>query len=425
MAVTNLKHKLALASASLLAGGAQAAQPSASQDEASQLYNKWTVDVGYLHYNEADYISVDTYMAMIKGNLSDTDTIKLGLVFDTLSGATPTGALPGSESVTVSGVSGGGVSAAGSTGGTAPFNDTRLAMDVTWGHEWERLKRSKFGVQVSVEGDYTAVGSSLTLELDSPDRTSTYTAGFGVSSDKVGRSSEQTPAPLTQSSAGAMFGPGHKNTLEAMIGVTRVINRRTVAMANVSISQSLGYHTDPYKVISVADENDVEISDGATYEHRPDNRTRYILYSKIKHELPSSGHHLGLSYRFHSDSWDINSHTIEASYSLPVLQDHKLEPFVRLYHQQAARFYTKTLAFDGLATSTWETASFHFPKHASADIRLAEMFSTTIGAKFRYMTSATGSVDVRLAYYYRDYRDAVIDNDAALFAVVDLGKSFN
>ncbi len=425
MTASNLKHKLALATTSLLASGAQAAQPSENQPETTRLYNKWTVDVGYLHYNEPDYISVDTYMAMINGNLSDKDTIKLGLVFDTLTGATPTGALPGSESVTVSGTSGGGVSADGSKGGTAPFNDTRLAMDVTWGHEWERLKRSKFGVHVSVEGDYTSVGGSLTMELDSKDRTYTYTAGIGASSDKVGRSNEQTPSPLTQSSKALMFGAGHKNSFDVMLGVTRVINRRTVGMANFSISQSLGYHTDPYKVISVADKDDIEITDGATFEHRPDARTRYILYTKVKHELPENGHHLGLSYRFHTDSWDINSHTVEGSYSFPVLEHHKLEPFVRLYHQQAANFYTKTLAFDGLPTSTWETAALDFPKYASADIRLAEMFSTTIGAKFRYMTSTTGSVDIRMAYYYRDYRDAVVDNDSALFAVVDFGKSFN
>ncbi len=415
MAVTNIKRKLALASATLLAHEAQA-----EQEETTQLYNKWDIDAGYLYYNEPDYITVHTYMAMISGNLSDKDNIKLGLVFDTLTGATPTGALPNSESVTVTGVSGGAGKASNSTGGTAPFNDTRLAIDASWGHEWERLLRSKAGMAVSVEGDYTSIGGSLTLEKDSHDKTQTYSLGFGFSADKVGRSNEQTPVPLTKSSEGAMLGSGHKNTFDTLFGITRVINKHTVGMLNFSYSHSLGYHTDPYKVVSIADANDIEISDGAVFENRPDSRERFITYAKIKHQVPSSGHHIGISYRFHTDSWKLNSHTIETSYSFPVMKKHTLEPFVRLYHQQAADFYSKKIPF----IVDFDTSVSQI-SHASADVRLAEILSTTIGAKFKYTTSESGSIDFRLAYYLRDYSDAVINKDGALFLVVDLGKSFN
>ena len=220
-----------------------------------------------------------------------------------------------------------------------------------------------------------------------------------------------------------MYGVGHKNSYELLFGVSRVINRRTVGMINFTYSQSLGYHSDPYKVISVADENDVELLNGATYEHRPDQRERFILYSKIKHELPKSGHHLGLTYRYHTDSWDLNSHTLEGSYGFPIFETHKLEPFARIYSQQAANFYTRTLAYDGV--STYEEAQANFPTSASADIRLADMLSVTIGAKFQYKTSKKGSIDFRLAYYYREYQDAVLSNDDAVFAVIDFGKSFN
>ncbi len=420
MAVTNNKitQKLAIATSALLAHEAHSEQKGSGE-----LYNKWEVDVGYLHYNEPNYISVDTYMAMISGNLSDKDSIKLGLVFDTLSGATPTGALPGSDSVTVGGASGGSISASESAGGTAPFDDTRLAIDTIWGHEWERLIRTKAGAHVSVEGDYTSVGGSLALEIDSEDRALTYTIGGSTASDKVSRSSEQTPVPLTQSSVGAMNGTGHKNSYDLLFGISRIINKRTVGMLNFTYSQSLGYHTDPYKVISVADENDIELLSGVTYEHRPDSRERFILYSKIKHELPKTGHHLGLTYRYHTDSWDLNSHTLEGSYGFPVFENHKLEPFARIYSQQAANFYTRTLAYDGV--SSYEETAANFPSHASADIRLADMLSVTLGAKLQYKTSKKGSIDFRLAYYYREYQDAVVSNDDAIFAVIDFGKGFD
>jgi len=418
VAVTKLKQKLSLATASLLAADSQAA---GNLDDKDALYNKWSVDAGYLRYEETGYITVDTYMAMIRGDLSGVDNIKLGIVFDTLSGSTPTGALPGSDAVALTGVSGGGVSTGGGGAGKTQFDDTRLAIDTTWTHEWERLLRSKATAAISVEGDYTAVGGSLAIEQDSKDKTTTYTAAIGVAADKVSRSDESTPAPLSLVSAGSMLGAGHKNTFEGLIGATHVINQRTVAMANFSYSHSLGYHTDPYKIISIADSNDVELFDGIVYEHRPDDRERFVLYGKVKHELPESGHHLGLSYRFHTDNWGINSHTIEGDYSFKMKNNDLVEPFARAYHQEAADFYTRTIISDGQQVFN----DINLPSHASADVRLSEMFSLTAGVKYRHKTSAKGSVDFRIAYIHRDYRDAVLDTEGTVFFVVDLGKAFD
>lgn len=412
MAVTKtLKQQLTLAAGALL--GHQAVE--AADKDAASLYNSWTVDVGYLYYNEPDQITVDTYMAMISGNLSDKDTVSLGLVFDTLTGSTPTGALPDSA-VTVTGVSGGSGGTVGGGGSMAPFDDTRLAVDASWGHEWARLIRSSASAYVSVEGDYTAIGGGLSIEKDTEDKAFTFTAAIGGSADKVSRSDEQTPAPLSETDDAIFYGKGDKNTYDVLFGMSTVINRRTAAMVNISHSHSLGYHTDPYKMISVADEDDAEFT--TLYESRPDERMRYVLYGKIVHELPKNGDHLDFSYRYHTDSWDVNSHTFELGYSFDMRVKHLFTPFGRVYHQQAANFYQRTiLSDDGLLDN--------LPEHASSDPRLAEMLSVTAGIKYQYRTSATGSIDFRLAYIHRMYEDAVIDDDGTMFFTVDLGKGFD
>jgi hypothetical protein len=412
VAVTKtLKQQLTLAAGALL--GHQAVE--AAEKDAASLYNSWTVDVGYLYYNEPDQITVDTYMAMINGNLSDKDTVSLGLVFDTLTGSTPTGALPDSA-VTVTGVSGGGGGSVGGGGSTAPFDDTRLAIDTSWGHEWQRLIRSSVSAYVSVEGDYTAVGGGLSIEKDTEDKAYTFTAAIGGSADKVSRSDEQTPAPLSKTDDAIFYGKGDKNTYDVLLGMSKVINRRTAAMINISHSHSLGYHTDPYKMISVADADDAEFT--TLFESRPDERERYVLYSKIVHELPNSGNHLDFSYRYHTDSWDVNSHTIEMGYGFDFRIKHLFTPFGRIYHQQAANFYQRTiLSDDGILDN--------LPEHASSDPRLAEMLSVTAGLKYQYRTSATGSIDFRFAYIHRQYEDAVIDDNGTIFLTVDLGKGFD
>lgn len=421
MAVTNNKSKthsniskqLGVAASSLL--GTCATQAADSDN----LYGNWDIDVGYLYYEEPEYITVDTYMAMITGNLSDKDTIKLGVVFDTLSGATPSGALPDSEFVSVSGVSGGGVSGAGGSGGKVAFDDTRLAVDVQWGHELKRLLRTNVSAYMSVEGDYTAVGGSLGIEQDSKNKAYTLSAAIGLARDKVSKSDESTPEPLAELGNEATYGAGHKNTVDVLVGATRVINRRTQGMLNLSYSLSLGYHTDPYKIISVADNTDSELTQ--LTEHRPDTRERFIVYGKVMHELPSTGHHLGLSYRFHADSWQLNSHTFETTYNFKLENNNVLEPFLRLYHQQAADFYTRTILIEpGMVFS-----DVTLPSHASADVRLSEMQSTTLGAKYIYKTSAKGSVDTRLGYYHRNYSNANINDDGAYFVQIDFSKAFN
>lgn len=414
MAVTNkIKQKLALAAGALLGEQATAAEQVTNEVE---LYNSWNVDVGYLRYEESDYISVDTYMAMIDGSLSDKDTVKLGLVFDTLTGSTPTGALPGNGAVAVTSVSGSGGGSIGGAGGTVPFDDTRLAINTNWGHEWERFIRSNVSAYVSVEGDYTAVGGGIGVEFDTDDKAYTFSAAIGGSSDKVSQSNEQTPVPLSEVDDSQFNGTGHKNTYDMLLGMTKIINRRTAAMLNFSYSTSLGYHTDPYKIISVADESDSQFT--TLFENRPDERERFILYSKIVHELPEKESHLHFSYRYYVDSWDLTSHTVESSYSFEVSEKHLLEPFGRIYHQQAANFYERTiLSSDGNLDN--------LPEFVSSDPRLGEMLNITAGVKYSYKTSATGSIDARLAYISRQFEDAVISDRDAIFLTVSFGKGFD
>lgn len=400
-----IRRSLAAATAGLLSQSGQAAE---------DLYNNWNVDVAYLRYQEADRIKVDSYIGFIRGNLSDTDDIKLGVVLDSMSGVTPTGALPGSSYVSVSGVSGGSISVGSDTSALAPFNDTRLAIDSTWTHAFERTFRAKTSAYISVESDYTAIGGGLMFEREDPQRINTYSFGLGASFDKVSRTGGETPDPLTETSDNLMFGPGKKNSLDALVGLSKVVNKRTVAQFNASYSISLGYHSDPYKVISVADEEDSEAT--TLFEARPGERSRYVLYSQVKHESVESGADIGLGYRFYFDDWGIQSHTFNFSRAT-VQNDIIREPFVRLYYQSAADFYHRTID-DG------DYLAGLLPDYASADNRLAELVSITLGMKYVVRTAKYGNLNFRLGYYDQTFFDAVWEKNRAFFLTVNLGKEY-
>ena len=259
-----------------------------------------------------------------------------------------------------------------------PFDDTRLAIVAAWGHEWHRLIRSTLSSYISVEGDYTAVGGGLSLEFDTPTRAWTFTVATGAATDRVGRSDETTPAPLTEVADDIRYETGNKNVYDFLLGATHILNKRTKAMVNYSYSTSLGYHTDPYKILSIADEEDTELT--TVFENRPDSRTRNILFTKLLHET-RGGNHIDINYRFHTDDWNLNSHTVEFGYGFTAFSNHVFKPFVRVYQQEAADFYTRTINYDG--TGTFETVEL--PEFASSDVRLAKMLTTTIGTKYQIL----------------------------------------
>ena len=124
---------------------------------------------------------------------------------------------------------------------------------------------------------------------------------------------------------------------------------------NYSYSDSSGYLTDPYKMLSVVDPVTGEpvvrahrrrASQGPDgiylFEHRPDTRRRQSLYGELRQDF--SGKVLQLGYRYSTDDWEIDSHTLEARLRLPFGDSSYLEPHLRYYSQTAASFYRYSLA---------------------------------------------------------------------------------
>ena len=75
---------------------------------------------------------------------------------------------------------------------------------------------------------------------------------------------------------GRFLGKGNRFTTDFIAGVTRTINRRTVAQLNFAFGLASGYMTDPYKVFSVVDApNGVEWDQ--YFEGRPDSRNRWSI----------------------------------------------------------------------------------------------------------------------------------------------------
>ena len=163
---------------------------------------------------------------------------------------------------------------------------------------------------------------------------------------------------------------------------------------NYSLSQSDGYLTDPYKILSVVDPvtgNPVAGPAGSglnryIYESRPDTRDKQSLFALLKRDF--DGDVLEASYRYMTDDWGVDSHTLELRYRWSFGARY-LQPHLRFYQQTAADFY-RTVLFAGAP----------LPAHATADHRLGEFDGVTFGSQVRAERRPSGGEwSARIEYY--------------------------
>ena len=357
---------LAIATTSLLSGVAHSAD------------NSWEVDSAILFYSEADRVSIIEPVVTARKDLGNEESLNLRVVFDSLTGASPNGAIKTSSAQTFTTPSGNATytTAANQTPLDTSFHDARVSVNAEWEMPINKTTKAIYGANVSKEFDYLSIGVSANFSWDFNNRNTTLTASMAINADTItpvggvpaGLTAVPTAAPATKVTLG---GDDTKQVTDLIIGVTQVINRTTLMQFNLNLGSDSGYMTDPYKLLSVLDgSGNLRASDPYLFEKRPDSRTRQAFYWKTVKALGDDV--LNLSYRYYWDDWDISSHTVEMKYRFALGKIHYLQPEIRYYVQDKASFYNYNLV-DGA-----------IPTYASADYRLADLKSTTLSFKYGF-----------------------------------------
>ncbi|MDH5518244.1 MAG: DUF3570 domain-containing protein [Gammaproteobacteria bacterium] len=412
----SVKKKLAFAACSLLSHNPQSVLASEAED--------WAVDGSFLHYEEEQRITVNKLIGTLITNISEADRVKVDLVFDTMSGSTPSGALEGAGSFTTITTPSGAGGFSASTGSTAvaDFSDTRLGVGVDWEHTKKRLYRINYGSSISVEKDYTSFGINSNYAQDTSSRIVTYSAGVAMAFDDVRRSTGGTPEPFALYGAGETLENGTRVTLDTIFGVTRVFNRRTLGQVNFSTGLNEGYLTDPYKLISrtqLLDANDPSAGfdeKDTYYESRPSSRQRSSVYTAIAHKTRHDNV-LHMSYRYYWDDWDIVSNTLDFRLKISYENNFFIEPHLRLYQQTAANFYYFSLEQEVFGPTG-------FPEFGSADYRLDQFSGTTVGFNISKKFSGTGKLRMRVEQIRWEYENSLFDVNNALVFQLSYKKLF-
>lgn len=385
-------EKLSIASAALLQTGNVAAIDAP--------LDAWDVSTAVLYYQENDG-RVSAIEPVISGTreFDDGDIVNLKLVFDSLTGATPTGAHASSIEQTFTNPSG--KKPYTVAAGDLPLDDTFLDTRVAFSGSWDtavidNYSRIILGGNISKEYDYASLGVSANFLRDFNNRNTTFSTAIGLTSDTISPSGD-IPTPFANM---RIAGTGtnrdgaddDKTITDLMLGITQVINRRTLMQFNLSFSETSGYMNDPYKIITVIDTNGLPTTaTGAdelpyAYENRPDSRSRQLFFWKTVHHLTEDV--INVAYRYHTDDWGIDSHTIDFHYRYELDNGSYLQPHLRYYTQTAADFFVTSLNESEAAAATTSD-------YASADYRLGEFITNTIGLKYAMPVGKNSEFSVR------------------------------
>jgi hypothetical protein len=366
----------------------------------AQELKPWNIDTSMLIYSESDGRVQDLSLNIWgRKELREDKFLGLTLAVDSLTGASPSGATPANVVQTLTSPSGNSqyTVAPGAPALDTSFHDTRTALSASWEMPVARLGLLSVGANLSDEFDYTSAGVNARYARDFNNRNTTLSFGLALANDTVnpvGGSPIPFAPMLAVGDVGNKDGDQSKDVTDFLIGLTQVLNRHTIVQFNYSLSQADGYLTDPYKFLSVVDPVTGNPAAGPPgsgrfaylFENRPDTRDKQSIYGLLKRDF--NGDVLELSYRYMTDDWGIDSHTVEARYRFNFGANRYLQPHVRFYQQTAADFY-RTVLFAGVPR----------PAYATADHRLGEFDGLTLGLKYGQATARGSEWSARIEYY--------------------------
>lgn len=180
--------------------------------------------------------------------------------------------------------------------------------------------------RLSYEHDYESHGLVLGASRDYAKHNTTLSFNLMGSRDLAGRAGDPVFAQLMLS-----YG--------ARLGLTQILDRRTVVDLALESTVLDGYQASPYRWVAVG--GDGICGHAAPFcvpENIPDLRVRNAASARLRRAVGEHGS-VGVDYRYYLDTWGIRSHTVEPSLSWLPGEATTVTLHYRFYSQGEASFY--------------------------------------------------------------------------------------
>jgi len=187
----------------------------------------------------------------------------------------------------------------------------------------------------------------------------------------------------------SMVGPEDKDSVDLMAGVTQVLGKKTTGTLNVTVGMINGYLTDPYKI--------VELDGVLVPERRPDHKDKQVVFVALNRFVEDFNGAAEISCRYYTDDFGIQSYTGGLAWYQKIGKTLILRPAVRYYTQTEADFYGLRFTGD--------------PEFYSSDYRVSEMAALGYGVKLIWQPNDRFSFDIAVDQYVQEGLDGVTADD--------------
>jgi Protein of unknown function (DUF3570) len=296
---------------------------------------------------ERNRYEISTQQASIKGPITDWLDVALQVTHEKMSGASPWYVTPDAAGSPIQFMSG------------ATIQDTRNDLSVHANYYTEE-GRVGFGGGYSTENDYSAINFAGDGELEFNEKNTTLSGGLGMSIDSI----FPTQADLYTTR------PDHKSkqTYSGFIGLSQIIDRRSIIQGSFTYNLGAGYLSDPYKEV-------YQVGAISQYgDFRPNRRHQFAFLVRYNRHIEETESTIHLTYQYYIDTWGVSSHMGELAWYQNFGDSFQIAPLVRYYSQSKADFYVDYLR-----------AGQAPPDNMSSDYRLSPYGSLSLGAKAEYV----------------------------------------
>jgi hypothetical protein len=350
------------------------------------------------YYEQDDRIEVNTSGVYFEKDLNPKLVLKGQVVYDSISGATPSGGPPAPGVPQVPLIN---------------FSDRRYAGNLGLDIRQGRLTHSP-SFSYSYEHDYKSAGIAYNELIDFNQRNTTLALGAAHNFDEVSGTYQPTFAS--------------KGTSDMLLGVTQLLGPRTTLTVNLTLGYSDGYLTDPYKGVNFYYAFPDPSYDALSYgvnagEKRPSHRFRQVGYVGVNHFVKPLNGALETSFRLGHDDWGVLSQTVALTWGQKIGRRVTVTPMFRFYHQSAADFYATRFTGDpGFPNGTPYTYNADenvilfpddegypdgvagevpaFPDAYSSDYRLSQLNTYTYGTTVEVRVAEMASI----VFAYKRYK---------------------
>lgn len=357
--------------------------------------NSWEYETGLLLYSEENRTSGVEWIMEGRFDQDDDEQLILSLEIDSVVGASPNGVAASNQAQTFTTPSGRDTYTVPAN--TLPvdptFNDQRLGVSVEKITPLSRDHRLSYGSAFSQEFDYLNVDFNMELQQDFNLKNTVLIYGAWASYNRVHPVGGIPTGLASMVSAGSLqpreTAARTKRQAKGWIGLTQNLDRHSRINVNFEIHHQNGYLTDPYKLVGVVDDVNIPTLGepvDVIYENRPEDRRTYTLSTTYKHFIKPDVVKLGL--RFATDTWEVQSTTLDLGYQFRKNDSSYWEPLVRIYHQSAAEFYRHSLVQSEMV-----------PDYVSSDFRLADFTALTMGFSYSPEPAKNSRSKWQILYY--------------------------